>query len=67
MEFDKQFLSVYVSEDGQHKVITPKGEDITHLVRTIVVDEVDSPAICEAHFCVNIVPSREYAIKKYEE
>ena len=65
--FDKKFASVYTDKDGQHRVILPNGEDITGIITTMVVDEVGQDAYCTAHFFVNLVPTREEALKKYKD
>lgn len=65
--FNKDFATVYVKE-GVHFVLLPNGIDLPGITETIVLDSVDKDqALLTVSFVVNLVPSREEAIKKYSE
>lgn len=63
--FDKKRWTVYVDDRGQHKLMSPNCEDVFDLVITKVTDGVGEPAVCEASFFVNLVPSRDKALEGY--
>lgn len=62
--FNPELVSVFV-KDGHHFLVTPCGHEIKGLTGTMVSDSVDMPATVSADIFVNLVSTKEEAMKKY--
>lgn len=48
-------------------VLLPNGEELPAPVKTVVVDEVDSPALARVTFLVNLAKDKDDALSKYNQ
>ncbi|WP_435624488.1 hypothetical protein [Flagellimonas sp.] len=64
--FDKKRWTVFIDERGQHKLISPNGEELTDLIITGVEDAAGEDTICDAMFLVNLVPTKDDALRNYD-
>lgn len=66
-KFNKSFCSVYV-KDRKHFLITPNGEHLPHLTKTITVcQEPSGFQSCTTTMLVNIVATKEEALELYKK
>jgi hypothetical protein len=63
--FNKNLVSVFTDERGNHKVILPSGEVIPHLIKTVTTDDVEI-AVVEFKMICNVVATKEDALQKYK-
>ena len=61
------FASVYTDEKGLNRIVLPTGEDVPHLLSTNTECKVDAIPTCTFSLVVNIVSTKEEALKKYSE
>ena len=65
--FNKRLATVFTDDRGQHMVLLPNGEELPAPVKTVVVDEVDSPALARVTFLVNLAKDKDDALSKYNQ
>lgn len=63
--FNPELVTVFV-KDGHHFLVTPCGHEIKGLTSTMVSDSVDMPATISADMFVNLVSTKEEALRNYD-
>lgn len=65
--FNKKLATVFTDDRGQHMILMPNGDELPAPVKTMVVDEVDAPALARVTFLVNLAKDKEDALEKYKQ
>jgi len=65
--FNKLLVTVFTDESGHNRLMMPSGEVVFHEIKSVVVDEINKPSMCEITALCNIVSTKKEALENYKK